>query len=259
MRRHFEDLFQAAAAALGGLLLVWAGSRLSGGELHPGGMLSFNSLADLQRAAGLAACAVGLLVLGWWAVGLAAAFLSALLARSGKQRAARAVGLFSPGFLRRLAAAALGVQLIAGPVPAALAAVPASSPGTASLMTGAYQPGILSLDSALDPGWQPDSVGDGQGTVAVDPAWKPAPDPVPASLLIPPGLRAEGGSPKTVTVVAGDTLWDLAAARLGPLATDAERAGMWPRWYELNRQVIGPDPNILLPGQILLVPPLAAG
>ena len=59
--------------------------------------------------------------------------------------------------------------------------------------------------------------------------------------------------------MAGDTLWDLAAAQLGSLATSTEVAELWPRWYELNRLVVGPDPDILLPGQILVVPPLSAG
>jgi len=28
-------------------------------------------------------------------------------------------------------------------------------------------------------------------------------------------------------------------------------AGGWPALYELNRSVIGPDPNLILPGQVL--------
>lgn len=261
MRRHLEDLFQAAAAALSGLLLVWAGGQLRAGGLGAGGVLRVNTLADLQQTAGLAACAVGLLVLCWWVIGFAAAFLSAVLARCGKQGAARTVGLFSPGFLGRLAAAALGVQLIAGPVPAALAAVPALAvPAADNPAAEAYPAGIPGQGTVVVPGWQLDPEGTWEeGSVAVDPAWKPAPDPVPPSLLIPPGLRADGSSSETVTVVAGDTLWDLAAAQLGSLATDAECAELWPQWYELNQSVIGPEPDRLLPGQILRVPPLPAG
>lgn len=255
MRRHLEDLFQAAGAALAGLLLVWSGLQLGSGGL-PGDVRHASSLADLQPAAGLAASAIGLLVLGWWTLGLAAAFLSAVLARRGRVRAARLLGLLSPGFLRRLAAAALGVQLMTVPVPAALASVPAA----AGLQGPAAGQGLRAAQgSAVDPSWQLEPAGGGEESAAVDPAWKPAPDPVPPSLLVPPGLRAEPATGPSVTVLAGDTLWDLAAAQLGPLATAVEVAELWPRWYELNRQVVGPDPDVLLPGQILVVPPLPAG
>ncbi|EYR61827.1 peptidoglycan-binding protein, partial [Actinotalea ferrariae CF5-4] len=60
--------------------------------------------------------------------------------------------------------------------------------------------------------------------------------------------------PATTTVRPGDTLWDLAAEQLGTAATDAEVAAAWPRWHEANREVIGPDPDVLVPGQVLTVP-----
>ena len=57
-----------------------------------------------------------------------------------------------------------------------------------------------------------------------------------------------------MTVRRGDTLWDLAARGLGPAASDAEIAAEWPRWYAANRDVVGADPDLLLPGQQLLAP-----
>jgi len=57
-----------------------------------------------------------------------------------------------------------------------------------------------------------------------------------------------------VVVAPGDTLWDLARRHLHRGATDAEIARAWPRWYRANRAVIGPDPNLLLPGMRLRVP-----
>ena len=56
------------------------------------------------------------------------------------------------------------------------------------------------------------------------------------------------------TVRRGDTLWDLAAAHLPAEATDAEISASWQQWYLENRAVIGPDPDLILPGQILSVP-----
>lgn len=56
-------------------------------------------------------------------------------------------------------------------------------------------------------------------------------------------------------VRTGDTLWDLAAAELGPRATTAQIAERWHRWYASNRAAIGPDPDLLLPGTRLVRPP----
>lgn len=60
--------------------------------------------------------------------------------------------------------------------------------------------------------------------------------------------------PDQVVVRRGDTLWDLAARTLPTTATDAEIATEWPRWYAANADVVGPDPDVLVPGQRLRVP-----
>ena len=61
-------------------------------------------------------------------------------------------------------------------------------------------------------------------------------------------------SASTVVIAPGDTLWDLAAARLPPEATDAQIAASWHDWYALNAAVIGQDPDLLHPGHVLHVP-----
>lgn len=58
-----------------------------------------------------------------------------------------------------------------------------------------------------------------------------------------------------VRVRAGDSLWSIAERRLGPRATVVELVDYWQRTYELNRVVIGPDPDVILPGQLLELPP----
>ena len=58
---------------------------------------------------------------------------------------------------------------------------------------------------------------------------------------------------------AGDTLWSIAAAELGPDATPQDIASRWPAWYAANRQLIGPDPDLIRPGQVLRIPPPATG
>jgi LysM repeat protein len=58
----------------------------------------------------------------------------------------------------------------------------------------------------------------------------------------------------TVVVAVGDSLWAVAARQLGPGATDAQIAAEWPRWYRANEATIGPDPDVLRPGQVLRAP-----
>lgn len=95
----------------------------------------------------------------------------------------------------------------------------------------------------------------------------PAPTPAPAPGWTPsrPAQRSQphsrlvtggGASHRAADVVVhrGDTLWDLARRHLGPDATDAEVATAWPAWYDANRDVIGEDPDLILPGQVLRPP-----
>ena len=56
---------------------------------------------------------------------------------------------------------------------------------------------------------------------------------------------AKRGSEGTYTVQPGDTLSGI-AARLG--------IGDWRTLYEANRGAIGPDPNLIQPGQVLVIP-----
>jgi len=56
----------------------------------------------------------------------------------------------------------------------------------------------------------------------------------------------------SVRVVPGDTLWDIAVRRLGAGTS-------WPAIYALNRDVIGPDPGVITPGQRLVLPSEATG
>ncbi|WUS95066.1 LysM peptidoglycan-binding domain-containing protein [Kribbella sp. NBC_00709] len=67
-----------------------------------------------------------------------------------------------------------------------------------------------------------------------------------------------GGSVRVV-VRAGDSLWAIAARELGPGATVETIAARWPDWYAANRHVIGDDPDLILPGQVLRVPPASTG
>ncbi|TCC35188.1 LysM peptidoglycan-binding domain-containing protein [Kribbella sindirgiensis] len=65
--------------------------------------------------------------------------------------------------------------------------------------------------------------------------------------------------PVRVVVRKGDSLWSLAARELGPSATAEAIAARWPDWYAANRHVIGNDPDLILPGQVLRIPPVPTG
>ncbi|WP_405071484.1 LysM peptidoglycan-binding domain-containing protein [Kribbella sp. NBC_01510] len=65
--------------------------------------------------------------------------------------------------------------------------------------------------------------------------------------------------PGRVVVRAGDSLWSIAARELGPNASAEAIAARWPEWYAANRQVIGSDPDLILPGQVLRIPAAATG
>jgi nucleoid-associated protein YgaU len=73
----------------------------------------------------------------------------------------------------------------------------------------------------------------------------------------PLGRAASTPVTAVVTVRPGDTLWGLAAAALPATASDAAVDRTWRRWYAANQHTVGPDPDLLLPGQ-RLVPPSSA-
>ncbi|ASS74076.1 hypothetical protein CIG75_03135 [Tumebacillus algifaecis] len=66
------------------------------------------------------------------------------------------------------------------------------------------------------------------------------------------GRPPSAPAPKTHTVVSGDTLWALAKRYLSDGAKYMEI-------YNLNVGVIGKDPNLIRPGQVLKLPESAAG
>lgn len=88
------------------------------------------------------------------------------------------------------------------------------------------------------------------------PSSSPSPglDPLGGSAPRGIGGPSDDGSRTEVVVHRGDSLWTIAARHLGPGATEAQIAAEWPQWWAANRDVIGPDPNLLLPGQRLQPP-----
>lgn len=55
-------------------------------------------------------------------------------------------------------------------------------------------------------------------------------------------------------VQAGESLWTIAAGTRQSDADPAQVATASTAWYEANRATIGPDPDLILPGQTLVAP-----
>ena len=79
--------------------------------------------------------------------------------------------------------------------------------------------------------------------------------PLLAGLPLPDRAVATSSSrPRTVMVRPGDTLWSIAADDL-PEGSAAQRiTGRWRAIYASNSALIGPDPDVIVPGQRLRLP-----
>lgn len=69
----------------------------------------------------------------------------------------------------------------------------------------------------------------------------------PAPTPSPPARPTPAHGAKTHTVKKGDTLWLIAKNYYG-------NGSLWPRIYEANKAVIGGNPNLIRPGQTLVIP-----
>jgi nucleoid-associated protein YgaU len=58
----------------------------------------------------------------------------------------------------------------------------------------------------------------------------------------------------SVVVAPGDSLWSIAASSLPDRSPDAEIARRWRSIYAANRDRIGPDPDLIVPGLHLHLP-----
>ena len=164
----------------------------------------------------------GLLAWAAWAWGAVGLLLAAAGALPGLPGAvARGVArLLVPERLRTAAAIALGLGMaVAGPAAAAPSS-PSGAPDRPAQVAGPPGPPDWPID---DPAAQP-------ATAAAD-----------------------------HVVVPGDCLWRIAADRLeedtGTSPTDAATARSVAAWWAANTDVIGADPDLIHPGQVLHAPP----
>lgn len=166
---------------------------------------------------------------------------------------------FSPAVVHRLVGAVLGVALVA--VPTAAQAAPTPSSVSATSVAAAPE-----SSQSLDPNWAAQDAPEAASASipALEPGWtptaadvpRPAADPAPSEVVGATRPERPGAEPAAVVVLRGESLWDIAARHLGPDATAVDIAEAWPQWWHANRDVIGSDPDLILPGQQLRVPQL---
>ncbi|MFC3687800.1 hypothetical protein [Aquipuribacter hungaricus] len=252
-----------AAAALGCLALARRTGTEALAASDPAGVLL-----------GLAALVLAALLV--WATAAAVAGVVEAWAPSTAPRPSRSTA-GTPRLLPGVVQAGVTALVVAAlTAPAAGAATgPAAAPVVVEQTSTAGEPGTTEDRTADEAGarvQRTDAVDAAAGSSAGVPGVAPAPGSWQA--LAQDGFRAprgaSAGSAALVTaqpvragvaapgvevvVLAGDSLWSIAARHLGPGADDTEVAAAWPRWWEANRAVVGDDPHLLLPGQ-QLVPP----
>ncbi|MGI8880335.1 MAG: LysM peptidoglycan-binding domain-containing protein [Jatrophihabitans sp.] len=161
----------------------------------------------------------------WWlALGWTAALVGALPGRCAVA-AQRLSGAMLPPLLRRLTAAALGAAVIAS--------------GVAAVAEPAYRSAGHAASSH---------------PVALAP-WPTT--PTHPHHAVPWPTTPAPARPRTrvsVVVAPGDSLWQIAAHRLGPHASDVDINAEWRRWYAANRARIGANPDLIQPGLRLYAP-----
>jgi hypothetical protein len=205
----------------------------------------------------------------WGALGLLLTAASVLPGWAGRLAGALLPGLL-PAAARRAAALAIGLGLTAtAPVtlpqgPTTVAVTTTSASVAAPVLTDwprpvagspfdwpdAPYPSSAPPSSAPPPSAPPSS--------ASPPSTAPPPAATPPSGT-PPPAAPDWPAPQGHVVLRGDCLWDIARdhltrQRAGAPASDAEVAAAVHAWWQANATVIGPDPDRLLPGQVLQPP-----
>ena len=186
----------------------------------------------------------GALLSLWLGVALTLSALSVLpgaLGQACRQLAAR----IAPAAMRKVVAFVLGTTLTAALIPGTAAAGLShdARPGIVAAGMAVAAPDAsfrFISDLRSDPPHVVSTV-----DAAPPPVWSPTRPP-------------HHGEAAAVVVLRGDTLWSIAAHHLGPSARAADIDAEWPRWLAANRDVIGDDADLILPGQ-LLRPPATTG
>lgn len=239
----------AALVALGATTLTAAGDVAAG-------------ITTPDALALVGVSGVGTLLAAWYT-------LSALVLLAARGRVFRGRGALewcarwgAPG-MRRLAVLALTASTTLGGAVAAQATEASPDLGWGARTSTAAQhtrqapaapPGDTESDATGAPGARtasptatdvPRADHSARATPAAS-ASAPEPEPSPGS--------ASTSAPTVRVVRPGDSLWTIARDHLPTDATDAQIDAAWRDWYAVNRVLIGPDADLVRPGQSLTAP-----
>lgn len=255
-------MFRRLIAPLGTIALLVVISRVLMWAGGPSVAALRDGTATFDEALGGVAAIGAWLLLAWVVLILAGTALAAMPGVVGRA-SSRIVGAITPVAARRTARLALGVAVAAGPV--ALSAGPAAAhPGSAGGPVATQLAGDAADLPLVERPTRPDqtpqpaepvSVASLTGDHTQQETSTPAATRESSEAESPEAAEPDVPEPPAPVVVQhGDSLWTIAARHLGPGATDAQIAAAWPRWYEVNREVIGDDPDLIVPG-LTLIPP----
>lgn len=233
------------AAVLAGLRPDWA--RLLAQLAHPHAWVA-GSGAD-GAVSGLAGAALWF-VAAWLGLGLLAAVTARLPGALG--RAAGAAGrVLLPRLVQRLFAGSAGLGVLLAPVSAMAAPAHAASSARPIPASASRIDAPTPLPAPTWPTTAHPAPTDAGPTPTGKPPSRsrPSEHPAQSSRTDPPH------STRALRVRTGDSLWLIAARRLGADASPRQVAVEWPRWYTANHDVVGPDPALIRPGQVLHAPP----
>jgi len=237
------------AAAASVLLGVGSEYLLVRAVLRSWAVLRSPAPARPDEALTFLAAATAVVLLAWLGLSTLAATLAHVPGRAG-QLADRVASACAPAMSRRVAAVLVGATVTSALAPGT--ALGAPSPVASRVAQAAPGFRVTAETAAAAPTPAPTEAAHG----SPEPGWTPARPtvrPQPSPRLLAGGAAPAVGA-ATVVVHRGDTLWDIVRHHLGPTATDAEVAEQWPAWHAANRAVIGPDPDLILPGQVLHAP-----
>lgn len=193
----------------------------------------------------------GALLSLWLGLGMTLSALSALPGALG-HLCRRLAARIAPLVVRKVVAFVLGTTLSAALIPGTAVADSSHESGRATVVAASsYEVRAVGAVGA---------VFNGVAIAAPDASFRLVSDPphvMKAMDAAPPpewSMDRHESPQEGVVVLRGDTLWSIAARHLGPGANAAEITAEWHRWLSTNRDVIGADPNLILPGQELLPP-----
>lgn len=243
--RGLKGLLALGALAGLGLVLRWVTA----------GTADSAASQDLTALATLAIGTVAWVAYAWLLIAVLATVLEQVPGAVGRSASAVATRITSQGS-RALLRSALGVAAVT-PLTIGVAHAAPGDTGPQRPWTAIEPASTVRLTDQPTRTTQP-----GQTRLAVP---KRPQDNVPARRVGIPDRPTEGAPTRYTdlqtgrVVKPGDSLWALASDELGPDAGNSAVAARWPQWYSANRALIGPDPDLIHPGQKLHTPAAPPG